>query len=79
MSTGFFSLDQRYRLRGVRNVIFYAPPDHAQFYTEFLSFPFLDDGVEASDITVKVLYSKYDTLRLERIVGTKAVGGLVRD
>ena len=36
----------RYKIRGIRNLIFYAPPDHPQFYTEFLSYPFLDEGVE---------------------------------
>jgi U3 small nucleolar RNA-associated protein 25 len=61
----------RYKIRGIRNLIFYGPPDHPQFFSEFLSFPLLDDGVEASDITCRVLYSKYDFFRMERIVGTK--------
>jgi U3 small nucleolar RNA-associated protein 25 len=61
----------------VRNIIFYAPPDHAEFYTEWLSFPFLDDGVVAEDVTTKVVYSKYDYMRLERIVGSKDVRGLM--
>jgi U3 small nucleolar RNA-associated protein 25 len=52
--------------------VFYAPPSHPQFFTEYLSYPFLDDGVEASDVTCKVLYSKFDWLKLERIVGTEA-------
>jgi U3 small nucleolar RNA-associated protein 25 len=67
----------RYKLRGIRNLVFYAPPDHPQFYSEFLSYPFLDDGVQAEDVTCKVLYSKYDYMRLERIVGTAAVGELI--
>lgn len=61
----------RYKIRGIRNVVFYGPPDHPQFFTEFLSYPFLDDDVEASDVTCKVLYSRFDWLRLERIVGTE--------
>lgn len=60
----------RYKIRGIRNLIFYGPPDHPQFYTEFLSYPFLDEGVDASDVTCRVLYSKYDWMRLERIAGT---------
>lgn len=64
-------------MRGVRNIIFYAPPEHAQFYAEFLTFPFLDDGVDASDISVKVVYSKYDLMRLERVVGTDGVSALM--
>ena len=65
------STPHRYKVRGIRNLIFYGPPDHPLFFSEFLSFPFLDDGVEASDITCRVLYSKYDLFRMERIVGTK--------
>jgi U3 small nucleolar RNA-associated protein 25 len=61
----------------VRNIIFYAPPDHADFYTEFLSFPFLDEGVAGEDVTVRVVYSKYDYMRLERIVGSNKVKDLV--
>ncbi|KAJ3568005.1 hypothetical protein NP233_g5994 [Leucocoprinus birnbaumii] len=73
-----FHFYKRYKIRGIRNVVFYAPPDHPQFFTEFLSYPFLDDGVEASDVTCKVLYSKFDWMRLERIVGTEAGLELVR-
>lgn len=69
--------NDRYKIRGVRNIIFYAPPDHAEFYAEFLSFPFLDGGVVAEDVTAKTVYSKYDYMRLERIVGSKGVRDLV--
>lgn len=61
----------------MRNIIFYAPPDHAEFYTEFLRFPFLDNGVVAEDVTAKLVYSKYDYMRLERIVGSKNVRELM--
>lgn len=61
-----------YKIRGIRNLVFYGPPSNPQFFTEYLSYPFLDDGVEALDVTCKVLYSKFDWLRLERIVGTEA-------
>lgn len=73
-----FHFFRRYKIRGCRNVIFYAPPDHSQFYTEYLSFPFLDDEVESGDVTCRVIYSKYDRFRLERIVGSKAVGELIQ-
>ncbi|KAK7692514.1 hypothetical protein QCA50_004142 [Cerrena zonata] len=72
-----FHFFRRYKLRGVRNIIFYGAPDHPQFYTEFLSYPFLDDGVESSDVTCRVLYSKYDVMRMERIVGSENVGRLI--
>ncbi|GJE85252.1 digestive organ expansion factor [Phanerochaete sordida] len=73
-----FHFFRRYKIRGIRNLIFYGPPDHPQFYTEFLSYPFLDDGVEPSDVTCKILYSRYDHMRLERIAGTEGVGELVK-
>ncbi|KAF9010780.1 digestive organ expansion factor [Cyathus striatus] len=73
-----FHFYKRYKIRGIRNIIFYAPPEHPQFFTEYLSYPFLDDGVEASDVTCKVLYSKYDWFRLERIAGTDAAAELVK-
>ncbi|KAF7376468.1 DUF1253-domain-containing protein [Mycena sanguinolenta] len=73
-----FHFYKRYKIRGIRNLIFYGPPDHPQFYTELLSCPFLDDGVEASDVTCRVLYSKYDWFRLERIAGTEAAVELIK-
>ncbi|KAG6840475.1 hypothetical protein C0991_006458 [Blastosporella zonata] len=48
------------------------------FFTEFLSYPFLDEGVDSSDVTCRVLYSKYDWFRLERIAGTEAAAGLIK-
>ncbi|KAF5386207.1 hypothetical protein D9615_002610 [Tricholomella constricta] len=73
-----FHFYKRYKIRGIRNLIFYGPPDHPQFFTELLSYPFLDEGVEASDVTCRVLYSKYDWFRLERIAGTEAAAGLIK-
>ncbi|KAH9935741.1 digestive organ expansion factor [Fomitopsis serialis] len=73
-----FHFFRRYKIRGIRNLVFYGPPDHPQFYTEFLSYPFLDDGIEAADVTCRVLYSKYDWLRLERIAGTEGAARLIK-
>ncbi|EJF65447.1 digestive organ expansion factor [Dichomitus squalens LYAD-421 SS1] len=73
-----FHFFRRYKIRGIRNLVFYGPTDHPQFYTEFLSYPFLDDGVDVSDVTSRVLYSKYDWLRLERIAGTEGAAELIK-
>ncbi|KAF8499653.1 digestive organ expansion factor [Russula emetica] len=73
-----FHFYRRYKIRGIRNLIFYGPPDHAAFYTEFLSYPFLDDGVEPSDVTCRVLYSRYDWFKMERIAGTKGASQLMK-
>lgn len=69
-----FHFYRRYLVRGARTVVFYAPPEHALYYPELVNAPLLQrDGreadIDASDISVVVLYSKYDLLRLERIVG----------
>jgi U3 small nucleolar RNA-associated protein 25 len=74
-----FHFYKRYKIRGIRNVMFYGPPDHAQYFTEFLSYPFIDKGVEASDVSCRLLWSRYDRFRLERIVGTETVGALMKD
>ncbi|KAK0225581.1 digestive organ expansion factor [Armillaria fumosa] len=73
-----FHFFKRYKIRGIRNLIFYGPPDHHQFYVELLSYPFLDDGVESSDVTCRVLYSRYDWFRLERIAGTEGASELIK-
>lgn len=69
---------RRYKIRGIRNLLFYGPPDHSQYYTEMLSYPFLDDGVDVSDVTCRVLYSKYDWFKLERIAGTDGAVELIK-
>ncbi|KAJ7824661.1 digestive organ expansion factor [Mycena olivaceomarginata] len=73
-----FHFYKRYKIRGIRNLIFYGPPEHPQFYTELLSCPFLDEGVEAGDVTCRVVYSKYDWFRLERIAGTEGAVELIK-
>uniref|UniRef100_A0A0W0EWX1 U3 small nucleolar RNA-associated protein 25 n=1 Tax=Moniliophthora roreri TaxID=221103 RepID=A0A0W0EWX1_MONRR len=78
LMTERFHFYKRYKIRGIRNLIFYGPPDHPQFYSELLSFPFLDDSVDSSDVTCRVLYSKYDWFRLERITGTEAAVNLIK-
>jgi len=58
--------------------VFYSLPEHAQFYSEFLETPFLPskgkDGVEVEvdegEISCRVLFSRFDLLRLERVVGS---------
>ncbi|KAH6918000.1 digestive organ expansion factor [Coprinopsis sp. MPI-PUGE-AT-0042] len=73
-----FHFYKRYKIRGIRNLVFYGPPEHPQYFTEFLSYPFLDDEVETSDVTCRVMFSKYDWFRLERIAGTDAAAGFIK-
>ncbi|KAM0748711.1 DUF1253-domain-containing protein [Meredithblackwellia eburnea MCA 4105] len=68
-----FHFFRRYRIRGAKTFVFYAPPDHAAYYPEILSFPFKkEDGepeVDESELSCQVVFSKFDFLRLERICG----------
>ncbi|KAI6046112.1 DUF1253-domain-containing protein [Pisolithus marmoratus] len=73
-----FHFYRRYKIRGIRNIIFYAPPEHSQFFSELLSYPFLDDGVDPMDVSCHVVYCKYDWFRLERIIGTAGAKSLMR-
>jgi U3 small nucleolar RNA-associated protein 25 len=76
----------RYKIRGAQTVLFYAPPEHADFYAEYLQYPFLkrerpvtkgnaitettEEVLEAEEVSCQTVFSKYDFLKLQRIVGT---------
>ncbi|RXK42415.1 U3 small nucleolar RNA-associated protein 25 [Tremella mesenterica] len=73
-----FHFYRRYRLRGAKTLVFYSLPDHAQFYTEFLRMPFLGPGgeemegeVDEGEVQSRVLFSRFDKLKLERVVGSE--------
>ncbi|CAJ2502568.1 Uu.00g099620.m01.CDS01 [Anthostomella pinea] len=74
---------RRYALRGVSRVVFYGLPDNPVFYREiaggYLGRSEQDLKIEPGQGTVRVMFSKYDVLRLERIVGSKRVGKMVRE
>ncbi|KAL2612430.1 hypothetical protein R1flu_024122 [Riccia fluitans] len=55
----------RYKIRGIKDIIFYSLPEHANYYVELLN---MLDGNEAPSCTV--IFSRFDNLQLERIVGT---------
>ncbi|BGP47480.1 rRNA-binding ribosome biosynthesis protein utp25 [Rhodotorula kratochvilovae] len=72
-----FHFFRRYRLRGAKTVVFYGAPSHASYYPEFLSFPFaapsgaVDPEVDESELSAHVVFSRFDVMKLERIVGRK--------
>jgi len=68
-----FHFYRRYKIRGIHNVLFYGPPTHPQFFSEFLTYPFLNDGVDSSDVTCRVACCRYDWFKLERILGSRGV------
>ncbi|KAJ4265408.1 rRNA-binding ribosome biosynthesis protein utp25 [Fusarium torreyae] len=74
---------RRYQFRGVQRVILYGLPDNPIFYTEiaggYLSKSEQDLRLEPGQGSVKVVFSKYDVMKLERIVGSKRVGKMIQD
>ncbi|ORY59571.1 putative nucleolus protein required for cell viability [Pseudomassariella vexata] len=74
---------RRYMLNGVQRVIMYGLPDNPIFYKEiaggYLAKSERDSRIEPGTGAVRVLFSKYDLLKLERIVGSKRVGKMIRE
>jgi hypothetical protein len=74
----------RFRIRGARHIIFYGPPAHAQFYPDMLNVLSTSGskmsaaGDSAADPSVTILFTKFDALRTERIVGTDRVKRMVK-
>lgn len=70
---------RRYKLRGAKTLVFYSLPEHAQFYSEFLATPFIpsreaeaagaDADVDPAEVSAITLFSRFDVLKLERVVG----------
>jgi U3 small nucleolar RNA-associated protein 25 len=58
------------RIRGVKRVVFYGLPEYADFYAEIVRWM----DVEGENGEVKVVVSRWDWWRVERIVGTERVG-----
>ncbi|KAJ4814411.1 U3 small nucleolar RNA-associated protein 25 [Rhynchospora pubera] len=57
----------RYKIRGIQNLIIYSLPERKEFYPEVINM------LDASrNMMCNVLFSCFDLLKLERIVGTAA-------
>lgn len=61
-----FHFFRRYKIRGIYKLIFYGLPENALFYSEFCNF--IHEGDHKMSLA---LYTKYDALTLERIVGSE--------
>ena len=74
---------RRYLLRGVRKVIMYALPDNPLFYQEivegYLNRSLSEGSIDTSDASIRSIFSKWDILKLERIVGTKRCAAMIRE
>ncbi|KAL1874893.1 rRNA-binding ribosome biosynthesis protein utp25 [Diaporthe australafricana] len=74
---------RRYVLKGVRRVVMYGLPDNPLFYKEIaganLARAEQDMEIEPGQGSVRVLFSKYDVLKLERVAGSQRVGKMIRE
>ena len=74
---------RRYQIKGVRSVVMYSLPDNPIFYREiaggYLGKSEQDGTVEAGQGAVRVMFSRYDAMRLERVVGSQRVGKMLTD
>lgn len=70
-----FHFFRRIRVKGIRHIIFYAPPIFSQFYAEMCNlmqeaYQNPQSGSE-SNMTVTILYCKYDIMQLSAVVGAE--------
>ncbi|RMY69519.1 hypothetical protein D0863_06400 [Hortaea werneckii] len=69
------------QVQGVKRVCFYGIPDPPAFYEEvvggMLGRSLADGRVSPEEAKVRALFSRFDGLRLERVVGSQRVKGLV--
>lgn len=74
---------KRYQLKGVRKIIMYGLPDNPIFYKEivggYLGKSVVEGKLEPGSGSATVVFSKWDMLKLERIVGTERVRKMVTE
>lgn len=66
----------RHLIRGIKDIFFYQLPEHPQFYAELANF--VEDTIDGSMATIHICYSRYDLMRLERIVGSDKAKKMMR-
>jgi U3 small nucleolar RNA-associated protein 25 len=72
---------RRYKLKGVERVIFYSLPENPIFWSEVAEslMPDFAQRTDRSRGSVRALFSRWDVLKLERIVGTSRVRKMVNE
>ncbi|KPP63705.1 hypothetical protein Z043_118011 [Scleropages formosus] len=73
-----FHFYKRYAIKGIRNLIFYALPTYAHFFSEMCNM--LRAGSDAGDSgwTCTVLYSRFDLHRLAAVAGAERAAQMLR-
>ncbi|KAF2150596.1 DUF1253-domain-containing protein [Myriangium duriaei CBS 260.36] len=72
----------RYRVKGVKRVVWYGLPDDDIFYNEVVEWVgnTVDEGkAGVTDVSCRAMFSKWDGMKLERIVGSDRVRQMLTD
>lgn len=67
---------RRFLLRGAAHLIFYSLPEYPHFYSELAGL--LSDG-EGGGCSVTTLFTKFDHMSLQRVVGAKRAALMLRE
>lgn len=73
---------KRTKIKGIRHIIMFSPPNYPHLYSELLNFmqdsnQNSRDGLEGS-MSVTVLYTKYDILNAALLLGTDTAGNMLK-
>ncbi|KAJ2660406.1 rRNA-binding ribosome biosynthesis protein utp25 [Coemansia sp. RSA 1200] len=69
----------RYPIKGIHHMVFYSLPDHPQYYSELVNLMLTSNtpNISVDSLSCTAFYTKYDQLKIERIIGTKLVSQLL--
>jgi U3 small nucleolar RNA-associated protein 25 len=70
-----FHFYYRYKIKGIRTILFYQLPVNPHFFAELINMAQLDDG---ESVHSKILYSRSDLIRMQNIYGMNTARELVR-
>ena len=65
----------RFKIRGIRHLVFYSLPHYPEFYSDFVNF--LGEKSNLEGVTCTVVFSRFDALALCRIVGSSQARTMV--